>query len=183
VSFCVAVDWAGNVLTSSDPTGGAKAWTITDVDGPNNQPVSDRPTLADISCPALSLCVTVDAVGNVIVGTHPTAANNRDANVDGYVRLCGGPVPGRCYIDTIGFCGESDGCVTSDSVVAIDPRGRRVAEQTLHHARFHMRLAPGAYTLELLGDGKRVHGRVMQRKKITARAHHTTVVRFFFAIY
>jgi hypothetical protein len=34
----------------------------------------------------------------------------------------------------------------------------------------------------LLGDGKRVHGRVMQRKKVWARANRSTHVRFFFAV-
>ena len=31
--LCVAVDRAGNVVTSTNPTGGAAAWTVTDVDG------------------------------------------------------------------------------------------------------------------------------------------------------
>jgi hypothetical protein len=38
------------------------------------------------------------------------------------------------------------------------------------------------YTIELLGGGKRVHGRIMQRKKVTARAHRSVVVRFLFAV-
>jgi hypothetical protein len=44
-----------------------------------------------------------------------------------------------------------------------------------------MRLAPGRYTIELLGDGKHVHRRVLQQRKVTARAHHTAIVSFFFA--
>ena len=70
----------------------------------------------------------------------------------------------------------------SDRVRVIDERGRRVAEQRLHHGRFDVRLTPGTYTVELLADGKRVHRRVMQRKTITARAHRTAVVQFFFAV-
>jgi hypothetical protein len=31
-SLCVAVDGAGNVVTSTNPTGGGAAWTVTDVD-------------------------------------------------------------------------------------------------------------------------------------------------------
>jgi hypothetical protein len=106
----------------------------------------------------------------------------RDAILEGYVRLCGGPAPGRCFIETLGICRSPDGCVTSDRVLVIDAQGRRVAQQKLHHARFHMRLSRGTYTVELLGDGKRVHGRVIQRKRVTAPPHHTTVVTFFFAI-
>jgi hypothetical protein len=105
-----------------------------------------------------------------------------DAIVEGYVRLCGGPAPGRCFIETLGTCRPPDGCVTSDRVVVIGPQGRRVAQQKLHHARFHMRLPHGTYTVELLGDGKRVHWRVLQRKQVAARPHHTTVVTFLFAI-
>jgi hypothetical protein len=106
----------------------------------------------------------------------------RDATVKGYVRLCGGPAPGRCYINTIGFCEAPKGCVTSDRVAVLDARGRRVAEQRLHHARFNMRLPPGSYTVELLGDGKRARGHIMQRKEIIAREDRTAIVVFFFAI-
>src|SRR5207245_9238698 len=34
-SLCVAVDDAGNVATSTTPTGGMAAWTVTKVDGTN----------------------------------------------------------------------------------------------------------------------------------------------------
>ncbi|MGZ4185664.1 MAG: hypothetical protein ACXVFA_10030 [Solirubrobacteraceae bacterium] len=107
---------------------------------------------------------------------------SRDAVVSGYVRLCGGPAPGGCRIETFGICQPPRGCVTSHRVAAINARGRRVAVQRLHHARFRMVLAPGRYTIELLGDGKQVHGRVMQRKTVTARADRTVVVRFVFAV-
>jgi hypothetical protein len=45
-----------------------------------------------------------------------------------------------------------------------------------------MRLAPGRYTVELLGGGAQVHNRVMQRKHVTARAHRTVVVPFEFDV-
>ena len=45
-----------------------------------------------------------------------------------------------------------------------------------------MHLVPGRYTIQLLGDGKRVHGRIMQRKKVTVRAHRIAVVRFVFGV-
>jgi hypothetical protein len=61
VSFCVAVDVAGNVITSSKPTLGNAAWTVTNVDGAN--------PLTGVSCPSISFCVAVDGIGNVIVGT------------------------------------------------------------------------------------------------------------------
>jgi hypothetical protein len=52
----------------------------------------------------------------------------------------------------------------------------------LHHARFRLHVAPGRYTIELIGDGKHVHGRVTERKTVIANSHRTTVVRFFFSI-
>jgi hypothetical protein len=112
----------------------------------------------------------------------PVHAATRDAVVSGYVRLCGGPAPGGCRIETFGICEPPNGCVTTRRVAAINSKGRRVAVQRLHHARFRMVLAPGRYTIELIGDGKRVHGRVMQRKTVTARAHRTVVVPFMIAV-
>jgi hypothetical protein len=113
---------------------------------------------------------------------HAAHSPSRAAIVTGYVRVCGGPAPGGCRIETFGDCEPGKGCVTTDRVAAITASGRRVAVQRLHHARFHMRLAPGRYTVELLGDGRQVHGRVMQHKKVTARAHRTVVVQFLFAV-
>jgi hypothetical protein len=59
--LCVAVDGSGNVVTSSNPTGGAAAWTVTNVDGTN--------ILKGVSCPSSGLCVAVDEGGNVVTGT------------------------------------------------------------------------------------------------------------------
>jgi hypothetical protein len=57
----VVVDRSGNAITSTGPTGGSGAWTVTSMDGSNS--------LAGVSCPSNSLCVAVDGVGNVITGT------------------------------------------------------------------------------------------------------------------
>ena len=48
VNFCVAVDDSGNVVTSTNPTGGAAAWTVTNVGGYD---------LTGVSCPSSVLCV------------------------------------------------------------------------------------------------------------------------------
>jgi hypothetical protein len=58
-SFCVAVDNAGNVLTSTHPAGGASAWHSTHV---------DDWALTAVSCTSARLCVAVDADGRVVVG-------------------------------------------------------------------------------------------------------------------
>jgi hypothetical protein len=126
--------------------------------------------------------VVLASAANTLRSVAAAHAPRRNATVAGYVQLCGGPAPGRCFIETIGSCQAPEGCLTSDRVTAVSEAGRTVATQRLHHARFRLHLAPGRYTIELQGDGKHVHGRVMQRKTAIARSHRTTVVRFFFAV-
>jgi hypothetical protein len=118
------------------------------------------------------------SVGTSAAGTRA----RRTAVVSGYIQLCGGPAPGRCWNGKIGFCEAPTGCVTSDRVAAVNASGRRVATEKLHHARFTLHLAPGRYTIELLADGTRLHGQVMQRKTVLARARRTIIMRFFFAV-
>jgi hypothetical protein len=65
-SLCVATDGAGNVWTSTDPTGGVAAWTKANVDGPEK-------ILSGVSCPTEKLCVAVDrGGGDVLASTDPT---------------------------------------------------------------------------------------------------------------
>jgi hypothetical protein len=70
--------------------------------------------------------------------------------------------------------------MTSDRIAVIDKAGRRVVVRKLRHARFRLSLSPGRYTIELLGDGKQIHGHVMRRKKVMAQADRTTNVAFTF---
>jgi len=71
VWMCVAVDNAGNVVTSTDPSGGARAWTVTHID--SDTVGSASATLTAVSCPSVSLCVAVDNVGALFSSTDPTA--------------------------------------------------------------------------------------------------------------
>src|SRR5438094_8502584 len=69
--LCVVADDDGNVVTSTNPTGGPSAWTVTNVDvsvGPN----SSGPRLTGVSCPTGDLCVAVDSDGTIITSTKPT---------------------------------------------------------------------------------------------------------------
>jgi hypothetical protein len=61
--LCVAEDPASDMIASTDPTGGASAWTAVNEGQPNHMG-------AGVSCPTLSLCV---AVGNddVLTSTNP----------------------------------------------------------------------------------------------------------------
>jgi hypothetical protein len=75
-TLCVAVDGAGNVITSADPTGGAAAWTVVHFDPSTTQNNTDNAgsvLVRGVSCPSTALCVAVDAAGNALVSTNPTA--------------------------------------------------------------------------------------------------------------
>jgi hypothetical protein len=73
-SLCVAVDSNGRVLTSTNPTGGATAWSVTRVLPlvSGGEP-SDR--LLQLSCPTSTLCVALTLQG-VLSTTDPTAGAN-----------------------------------------------------------------------------------------------------------
>jgi hypothetical protein len=74
-NLCVAVDGAGNVITSTDPTGGAAAWTVARFDPSTTQNNTDNAggvLVRGVSCPSTGLCVAVDAAGNALVSTGPT---------------------------------------------------------------------------------------------------------------
>jgi hypothetical protein len=67
-TLCVAVSGerytAGKVLTSTHPTGGAAAWTVTQLD--------ETLDLRGVSCATPTLCVAVAQEGRMLVSTNPT---------------------------------------------------------------------------------------------------------------
>jgi putative hemolysin len=65
--LCVAVSYEGLVFTSTDPTGGADAWTVTDLDGsgPNTH-------LRGISCPTTTFCAAAAGKARIVTSTDPT---------------------------------------------------------------------------------------------------------------
>ena len=65
-TFCAAVDGAGDVVISPDPTGGPGAWSTLTIDARNTE-------LMSISCPSSGFCAAVDDAGNVFTSTAPTA--------------------------------------------------------------------------------------------------------------
>jgi hypothetical protein len=72
-SLCVAVGYEGSVYASTDPTGGADAWSVGDV---NSKGAARH--LTSVSCPSASLCVAVaggpgGAVGSIVTSTNPAA--------------------------------------------------------------------------------------------------------------
>jgi hypothetical protein len=133
-SFCAAVDDAGNVITSTDPTGGSNAWQIAHVDRFVGLPPSCGPftgacgqaSLLSVSCPSRSLCVATDSAGNVLTSTRPTAGSRawRAAHVDGPSAPPGYALPGPCkkLSGCAGFI-TSLSCPSARLCLAADPWG------------------------------------------------------------
>lgn len=63
MSLCVAIDEFGDVLTSTNPTGGAGTWTSASV---------ASNLLTTVSCASAKLCVALDEAGDVLTSTDPT---------------------------------------------------------------------------------------------------------------
>jgi hypothetical protein len=73
-SLCVAVGYEGSVYVSSDPTGGARAWSVGDVNEGGG-----ATHLIGVSCPSPALCVAVSGGSNnsnggkILTSTDPTS--------------------------------------------------------------------------------------------------------------
>jgi hypothetical protein len=71
-SLCVAADRSGNVITSTDPTGGTAAWHVSHVD--RNEGCSPQQcSLNTVACPSTSFCAATDSAGYVFTFTDPMA--------------------------------------------------------------------------------------------------------------
>jgi hypothetical protein len=106
-SFCVVVSYEGFIYVSTDPTGGAGAWSPTVV----NEKGKGATHLSGVSCPSLSLCVAVSggvgaSSGRVLTSTDPTSGSWQVTQLDG----------------SLDFRGVS--CGTPSLCVAVARRGR-----------------------------------------------------------
>jgi hypothetical protein len=65
--FCVAASFEGLIYTSTDPTGGAEAWRVADLDGegPNTH-------FYGVSCPSPSFCAASAGGAKIATSTNPT---------------------------------------------------------------------------------------------------------------
>lgn len=90
-SLCVAGDAAGDILTSTDPAGGAGSWNAAHVDGSNG--------IWALSCESSTLCVAADSEGNILTSSNPAggasawSARAADGGTHIYAISC---VPGLC---------------------------------------------------------------------------------------
>jgi hypothetical protein len=108
-SLCLATDDRGDVLASTDPAGGAAAWSLAQVDGANG--------LTGVSCASPSLCVAVDGAGEVLTSTDPTGGAGTWSLAD---------IDGTRYLDGVA-CASTSLCVALDSAdrvaVSTNPTG------------------------------------------------------------
>ena len=66
VALCVAVDDFDDVVTSTDPAGGASAWNVTPVG-------SSQPSrLSDVACLSSTFCIAADEYSEVFTSTNPS---------------------------------------------------------------------------------------------------------------
>jgi len=119
--LCVAVDAAGNALVSTDPTGGASAWTIVHIDtatsyGCTGLGLACQPPLTAIACPSSALCAAADFSGNLLTTANPTGSapwTGTATDAGGLSSLFGISCP------SIGFCATVDGDV--GRVITVNP--------------------------------------------------------------
>jgi hypothetical protein len=109
-ALCVAVDYAGNALISTDPAGGARTWTIADIDGANN--------ISAVSCAPPSLCIAAGDHGNILTSTNPAGGPGAwtVAEVDGKGRGIN-----SVYCSSVSFCIAVD--AAGDVLTSTNPTG------------------------------------------------------------
>jgi hypothetical protein len=88
-SLCVAVGYEGSVFVSTDPTGGAGAWSVTDTSGKGS-----ATHLTAVSCSLPSFCVAVSggngaAAGTVLTTNDPASGQWQAAQLAGSPDLRG----------------------------------------------------------------------------------------------
>lgn len=94
-SLCVLVS-GSSIYTSTNPGGGASAWTATQL--PNS------PELLNVDCPTVTLCVATTLEGQVVVSSDPTGGPAKWSTYD---------VDGRNAMYGIS-CASSSECVATD---------------------------------------------------------------------
>ncbi len=116
-NLCVAVGFEGSAVASTDPTGGASAWSLTNV----NQAQGSTTHLTGVSCPSTSLCVAVGGsnpggtAGKVLTTTDPTSGRWQVTQLDSSLLFTGV----SCAGTTLCVAVAHDGKI----VVSADPAG------------------------------------------------------------
>ncbi len=104
VTLCVAVDYTGNAIVSTNPGGGNAAWSMTPIDAIPSSPDGGLVEVTGVSCADPSLCVAVDQSGNVVTSTNPGggAAAWIVSGIDGQAVLSGISCPSEQLCVAVG---------------------------------------------------------------------------------
>lgn len=127
-SLCVAVDEAGNAVTSTNPTGGSSAWHVAHVDpGAFCTPSSGCHGMSGVSCPSRSLCVAADVEGSVLTSTNPTGGARAwitatvEGNIPGIFSTVGVSCPSPSFCLAVNGGGSAGG--TGTVITSTNPTG------------------------------------------------------------
>ncbi len=113
----MAVSPSGNIVTSTDPTGGGSAWTAN---APGTFSPYAYPEFSAVSCPDASLCVA-GSFGYVLISTNPTGGASTWTAMD---------IGGSSELASLS-CPDASLCVAGSggSIVTFAPQGASVAAQ------------------------------------------------------
>jgi hypothetical protein len=104
-TLCVAGDAAGNLITTTEPTSGAAAWTVAEQVDPSAQ-------INAVSCSSQALCVAAGNDGAIIHSTNPTGGSSAWKLTNGVFR------PGNAL--------TSVSCPTKKLCFGVDKRGQLI---------------------------------------------------------
>jgi hypothetical protein len=110
-SLCVLSDDHGGVLSTQDPTGSAKAWSVAQVD-PNSAENciggACSAVINGLACPSSKLCIAVDSAGDEIYSTDPNGGSRTWHHRE---------IVGNGHVDDL----SSLACPTASLCLATDP--------------------------------------------------------------
>jgi hypothetical protein len=119
--LCVAIA-SGNILSTTDPTGGPSKWKSVDAGNALMGQAGDE--FVSVSCPSPTLCLVADINGNVLVSTKPTgpASAWKVGDVDAHAAS---PEVTSLSCPSVHFCvaGDDDGHILTTT----DPAGGAAA--------------------------------------------------------
>lgn len=136
----------------------------------------------------VALVVIVVAVGVLLGHPHHSGSSRNapassapvaDGLVSGAVQACGG-VGDVCRAMSVGIC--TPRCLTTRYVIAKTTAGATKAKAQLHHGRFVLRLAAGAYQLDLFATGRDERRALIATKRVSVVRGATRTVAFRFGI-
>jgi hypothetical protein len=151
---------------------GSRSGDVVTVGTNGCNPITNT-AMATISYPTAARIPHYLGLGRPVIGQIEALAKPVKglswATVVGHLRLCGGPFPGRCYIEN-----DDNG----DRVLAQNSDGQWVASGLVHHGRFGFKIATsGTYTVEFYAGNKLV--KKLRRRMTVGR---TTRVVFLISI-